>query len=1016
MTTSQQQLLKVLAELFQLDQADLDFGIYRIMNQKREEINQFLEKDLLPQVQEIIAGASAVDTEGLRKELAEAEAGAKALGVDPAVTPKYQEIKSQLDAAPDLAKLEAEVFAHLAHFFRRYYDKGDFISQRRYKKDVYAIPYEGEEVKLHWANHDQYYIKSSEYLKNFAFKVPTGRVRFELVDASTEQDNNKAAAGKNRYFQLYEAQPVTEDGNELVINFTYQSLNKAKQKDLNEAAAATLATALPKRWQADLLALKPTAKQKDRTLLLKHLNDFTARNTFDYFIHKDLGGFLNRELDFYIKNEVVNLDDIDHADPEGFRVLLTRVKALKEIARKIIRFLAQLEEFQKRLWLKKKFVLATHYCLTLDKIPDTYHPEIVANDAQWQEWKDLFVLSSIPKDLLSGDGSRESILKNQPHLVLDTKFFDTDFKYRLLGEFDDLDEQTDGLLINSENFQALRLLEEQYQERVDCVYIDPPYNTAASEIVYKNGYKTSTWMTLLSSRLGLGERILQNEGLMCVTIDDFQQKELHSLLEKAFPVNGYVGTVVIRNNPSGRPTPTGFAVGHEYGIFYRKSENAVISRVARTKDQLQRFNQIDENGAFEFRNLRREGSNSDRKARQRLYYPIVIDQSSLTFSVPEMVWLEGSNEWKTDYKLKRNEVFIFPIDDNGNEKTWRWKNEKVSKSISTVQVRKRSDGKLGIYIKNRPSEDGAVPPTLWTDAKYSATEHGTKVLKDLGFSTTEFSYPKSIYAVEDSLKMMGASNSDTRTFTLDYFAGSGTTAHAVINLNREDEGQRKYILVEMGNYFDTVTKPRVQKVIYSEDWKDGKPVSRKGSSHLFKYLHLESYEDTLNNLTATAPDEATSSLLENDSFREDYMLGYSLDVSTKDSLLTVADFATPFDYQLTVTEDDEAKPTSVDLVETFNYLIGLRVKTIKAIDGFRVVTGVRPDDKTALVIWRTIGDDAEAADEALHDFFEKEGYAGQYDVVYVNGDNSLASLRSDGDRWQVLLTEREFLQRMFTND
>src|SRR5690606_31491630 len=141
-------------------------------------------------------------------------------------------------------------------------------------------------------------------------------------------------------------------------------------------------------------------------------------------------------------------------------------------------FLAQIEDFQKKLWLKKKFVISTNYCITLDRIPEKYYPEIVANQAQLDEWKDLF-------DVVIPNGSEES-LRNEPYLVLDTKFFSEAFKDKLLAEFDNLDEETNGLLINSENFQALNLMQEKYQEKIKTVYIDPPYNTDGDGFCYKD--------------------------------------------------------------------------------------------------------------------------------------------------------------------------------------------------------------------------------------------------------------------------------------------------------------------------------------------------------------------------------------------------------------------------------------------------------------------------------------------------------------------------------------------------
>lgn len=249
-------------------------------------------------------------------------------------------------------------------------------------------------------------------------------------------------------------------------------------------------------------------------------------------------------------------------------------------------------------------------------------------------------------------------------------------------------------------------------------------------------------------------------------------------------------------------------------------------------------------------------------------------------------------------------------------------------------------------------------------------------------------------------------------------AGSGTTAHAVINLNRADGGRRKYIVVEMGNYFDTVLKPRIQKVVYSKDWRDGKPVSRAGSSHLFKYLRLESYEDSLNNIELKRTEEQASLFEMYQEFREDYVLRYMLDVEARGSasLLNVEEFTDPFNYQLNVTTGasaGETRPVAVDLVETFNYLLGLRVRRVETVRGFRVVKGTNPEGEKVLVIWRKT---REKSNDDLDQFFRQQGYntrGKEFDIIYTNGDNNLENLRRPDETWKVRLIEEAFQRLMF---
>jgi adenine-specific DNA-methyltransferase len=229
-------------------------------------------------------------------------------------------------------------------------------------------------------------------------------------------------------------------------------------------------------------------------------------------------------LDFYIKNEVLYLDDINTKQGDFFLAQLSKVKAIKVVAGKIITFLAQIENFQKKLWLKKKFVIRTDYCITLDKISSNYYPEILQNQAQLTEWKALFDV----------DIQTTEQLVFEQFLVLDTKFFDEVFKDRLLAEFDNLDEHTTGLLINSENFQALNLLQEKFHEKVDVTYIDPPYNTGSDGFVYKDGFSHSSWLTFMHDRLSLNKSLLTSEGSVSVSINSNENINLQKVQSEIF--------------------------------------------------------------------------------------------------------------------------------------------------------------------------------------------------------------------------------------------------------------------------------------------------------------------------------------------------------------------------------------------------------------------------------------------------------------------------------------------------
>lgn len=239
---------------------------------------------------------------------------------------------------------------------------------------------------------------------------------------------------------------------------------------------------------------------------------------------------------------------------------------------------------------------------------------------------------------------------------------------------------------------------------------------------------------------------------------------------------------------------------------------------------------------------------------------------------------------------------------------------------------------------------------------------------------------------------------------LDYFAGSGTTAHAVINLNREDGGKRKYILCEMGDYFNTVIIPRIKKVIYSKDWKDGKPVSREGSSHCFKYIRLEQYEDTLNNLYRTPKQGAW--------YEEELgadTIGYVMDMQSQQNWMHTDWMANPFGVKMQIAHGNETTEQTIDVVETFNYLLGLNVeKTLWPEEGMQIVMGTTRRGKRTMIIWRNT---AQVTDEKVKTVLDSVDCK-PFKQIYINGETTLGTIL-DGKLRQ---TETEFEYRMFSNE
>ncbi|PRH12762.1 site-specific DNA-methyltransferase [Burkholderia multivorans] len=1073
MSQKYEKLKTLLKELFQLDQPELDFGIYRILHARSAEVTQFLDKDLLPQVKQAFAQYRTADKAELEKELAKAIEAAQALGVDPESTQKVKDLRARLASeAVDTGALEAEVYDHLYSFFRRYYSEGDFLSKRVYKPGVYAIPYEGEEVKLHWANADQYYIKTSESFRDYAFRLRPEdeanpmRVHFKLADAAEgEHGNVKEQAGQERRFRLAPAPFAAIEDGELVIRFTYKPETE-KQKDLNaEAEAAILALDDPALadWIKALGGqhVRADGTASENTRLRVHLDRYTARNTFDYFIHKDLGGFLRRELDFYIKNEVMHLDDVENETAPRVEQYLSKIKVIRRIAHKIIDFLAQLEDFQKKLWLKKKFVVETSYCIRLGVIPEEFYPEIAANDAQREEWVRLCAIDEIKGDLTTPGYSvplTVEFLKAHPTLVVDTRKFPQAFTARLLEAIGNLDEIEDGTFFHSENFQALSLMQAQYKENVQCIYIDPPYNTGNDDFSYKDGYRRSSWLAMMADRLLAAQDVLADNGVIYISIDDKELERLKELCVDIFGRDNVLNVITVKtSDPSGHKTvnPSPYSCT-EYVLMVAKSRSSYQYEqyyIPAEYDPNYRYfisNRSEPPSSWKIEPLpsvvaKKLGFDSVEKARKSLselgfakaVADFALEHANSVFQATAISKDAGSSilEAKSLSQQHPEKVIVVSrpdMDDvfiRGGRQIYFYSN-KLRKSHETTSI-------------------GPTKPltNLWTDIPWNGIANEGGVQLKNGKKPEKLLY-----------RLIRVAHPEGSGVVLDFFAGSGTTAAVAAKLGR------KWVAVEQSDQIANLALDRLQRVMYG-DQTGVSALSNRGM-RLFQVVHLESYEDTLNNLELRRTEEQQS-LLDSpqaqgaDGFREQYLLRYMLDVETRgsQSLLNVSAFMDPTAYRLKVKRpgSDESREVNVDLLETFNWLIGLKVDHIAAprtysaafrrdddpdlpadaprrllLDGrlkedpdgpwwFRTVTGTTPDGRRTLVIWRKRpgGEAPEGIERdnlVLDEWFRKQGYSSkdsEFDLIYVNGDNNLENLKAPDDTWKVRLIEEDFFRLMF---
>ena len=969
---STQKLKELLKTLFQFDAIELDFGIYRIMNYKRTEIENFIESDLIKAVEKEFEKYKAATRKELNEEFQRVKRqlvsslGESALELSEVkdefqATPaaqNYLKAKKRLEEVNITENIQSQVFNDLYSFFSRYYEDGDFISKRRYssRQHKYAIPYSGEEVKFHWANFDQYYVKTGEVFKDYEFSSKGWKFIFTTVFADVEAGNIK---GRSRYFFLSPDEAINVDSQDklCVIKFEYRPLTEedlrlypVKTKEGKEKTTGITQDELNQILKEKILKLITSTEPKailletedEKSFMERHLYKYTHKITSDFFIHKNLKGFLERELDYFIKTEVLDLSNLDERH-------IARAKVVENIGKRIIEFLSQIEEFQKALWEKKKFVLSTDYVITLDRIPEELQNEVLKNKQQSKEWEELGFEIATPS--ARNDERRVSVrgTKSRSNLKfpVDTKYFSEDFKETLLEKLSQqgsLDDLIDGVLIKSENWQALNLILGKYKEKVQCIYIDPPFNTGTNEFLYKNKYLDSSWVTMMYDRLDLGRRLLKDDGSIYVRIDYHGNYYVRSLMDMIFGEENFRNEIIV--NRFKKPSDTLAAVTESF-FFYIKDKNTkpLFNRVTRPR--------------------------------------------TCTFCKqpiePRWHLMISSGEGKNPVRI--NERVFYPP----RGQHWKYAQESVNEMLKRGRIKINENHSytdiFGIKVKGvleyLEAEEQFIDSN-WTDIpgyKYAAE-----------FSTEN---------AEEPIKRVIESTSNEGDLVMDFFLGSGTTTAVAQKLGR------KWIGVEMGEFFEDVPLKRMKKVLYGEKSGISKEVNWQGGG-FFKYQYIEQYEDTLHNIEFPNEERAQQVLkLFGEEEASEYLMKYMLDFETEGSpsLLDLKQFENPFDYKLKIISGGEGeKITGVNLVETFNYLAGLEVSKYKSLkkDGRKYIFVLgEGNNRRVAVVWRPAKDINLEKDKKVIEGNTKDFAP---DDIFINGDSLVKGYAPIESEFKTLMT------------
>ena len=1066
-------LREKLRDMFHFAHNDLNFGIFRILKIKRDEVNQFIEEKLPSIVDEALKEVTNtlyenqltkikefVTEEGGRrqKEWLDNIAENSQQLIDFLQTEDRGELIGPLETDPDelKSKLAFRVYNHVHSFFEGYYRDGDFGYNDRstalYKVDYPdEVDYNGADTLFHWKSRDSYYVKTATGFNSVPFEIEGKQIEYRLegeAHSSIAQNNNRDDFKHYRFDRIDPPKPDDPEQTWRVIlhlaetstpkaeiyremstqifsetndvdTYLHERPKKGEEqgkpifKDLantydkvNDGKLQGIkALRLSLTDYANKLASHPDFKELGKNKALrqealqerpkvirfhtfdKNLNTFFVGMDSDYFIHKDLDKFLKTEQRRYIQNTILgDLDTLLNLSPENPAFAIAT--AFRNVTDEVIAILVAVETFQKQLFLMKKKVVSTDYLISVGKISeatkdDTVQREalisqILENEAQLTDWRDTFgidITEQLP--LLEG---------LYPTLPLDTRHFKEVFVDKLLALFDDLESQIDGVLLKSENYQALDLLMEKYRGSIRCVHIDPPYNTDTSGFLYKNNYQHSSWLTMMENRLSLAEQLMAPDSCFLCHIDENEYENLFKVFNTLQMKNQ--GTVVWdkRNPVSG---PNRIATQHEYVVcrskgniklqYYNFNREAILKKASAL---VKKHNGPTEDCCEEFKIWIKTPpafSEGDRAYSN-------IDENESVFRNVHM----GAPELRTDPKYFKPLIHPIthkpcPIPKNGWGNTPDFMQGLLDKKEISFGTNETTQPQRKYYLKDHV--------VVELSSLIASGETGKQQIEALGLKFP-FCHPVGLYE-----NLIWSVTPNGKGITLDFFAGSGTTGHAVLNLNKTnrrelnktDKRIRKFILVEMGDYFDSTLKERIRRVMFSQNWKNGKPDAKKkidGTVGIVKYQRLEQYEDVLNNLTTSPPDyNAKTELPVKYLYRPE-----------EQQIRLMMDIRHPFSNRITYGKD--STDGFVDVLETYCYFKGLSVQRRLRFDLNNQVYRVVQSDMR-LVVFRNIPEDIDDTLQLLEILADErlEGVT-QLDV---NCDANQQALRENSELRQIHL-------------
>jgi adenine-specific DNA-methyltransferase len=812
-----------------------------------------------------------------------------------------------------------ELFDKLYTFFRRYFTESGSIGFffTPYHQSVYEQVYTNEQdVVLFWKTARLYYVKTDRLFQSMTVEVDGFRFQFDVSKLEHKRANEKREL-------IYDFKMRQQDG---TIVFEVHYSERGRQTKIDDIRRA-IRDALGLRQYTDDVPTEETLQRAFRI--------FERQSEVDYFLCKDAKSFLREQFDLWMWQYLLGKPG-EEPQTEWTEIRLAQLQALKRIAYRVIDYIAAFEDELVKIWNKPKFVLKSHYVITLDRIAAQpggmemlerlwAHPNM---ETQLQEWRELGMVD----DKFQKEHVWEHNLVDGKHLhpryrylPIDTKYF-PDLELPIVALFDNLDEALDGWLIKSENYQALNTILPKFRGKVKAIYIDPPYNTGVDEFLYLDKFNHSSWLSMIENRLSIAKSLLSEDGVIFISIGDLKPQvgesyRLQMLASSIFPKR--FGNLIWRKRSGiGSFSEKDMTENHEYILVYGKDASFLYHSIL-SDQKLSEFSESDDRGPYRWMGLLGP-SQQTKERRPNLNYEVLVDPPSLQLIGFRYRTEDGEVVDLRNTSWNREQLETVVAIAPPGKSTWLISRDQMWKHAQAglIQVRRTTRGGYELRIKNYLYDSegalkGNVLKSLLSDNNIpvGTNADASRELSALfPEADVEQIKPKPVSLIQLLLQV----SSTQGDLVMDFFAGSGTTAHAVVNLCRGDKGRRKYILVEMGEYFYEAVIPRIKKAVFSDKWKDGKAQpDGKGISHFVKYYELEQFEDTLRRARYAENDSLSPPAAEDPCqylFLRDLKMLEALEVNLE---------------QGTVQVDLGSLYANIDLPETLANLMGKRIRRIR---------------------------------------------------------------------------------------